>query len=106
MNKTKRKTKLVPFGDECKLRIPTDAIDCSRLGFFDALEYDCFDLVKRYCDALGLEIIGEDGEDSISFDIAKDIQDLILSIFEKAGVRFKFDADDNVSASKGQGVAL
>ena len=39
----------VDFGDECQIVIPNGEIDCSRLGYFDELESDCWNLVKQYC---------------------------------------------------------
>lgn len=78
---------IVPFGDECTISISNDPIDCSQLGYFDDLEYDCWDLIKKYCDKLGIKI--ESG--NISFDIAKGIQDHIIDQFKDAGVNFKFE---------------
>lgn len=84
--------KIVDFGDECKIRIPDDPVDCSRLGYFDELEEECWNLVKAYAKQFGIEIqpIDEDGA-AISFDIAKGIQDKIIGEFENAGVKFKFE---------------
>ena len=81
--------KIIPFGDGCKISIPEQPIDCSKIGYFDELEYDCWELVKTYCGYLGIEIVS--GE--ISFDIAKGIQDRIIEQFQKAGVQFKLNKD-------------
>ena len=81
--------KVVEFGDECVISIPAKPIDCSKLGYFDELEYDCWDLVKKYCDRLGIEIKSGD----ISFDIAKGIQDHVIEQFQNAGVEFNFNND-------------
>lgn len=78
--------KIVPFGDDCKISIPEQPIDCSKIGYFDELEYDCWELIKTYCGYLGIEIVSGD----ISFDIAKGIQDHIIEQFKKSGVQFKF----------------
>ena len=89
---------VVQFGDDCTISIPKDAIDCSKLGYFDELEYDCWNLVKKYCERMGIEI--ESGD--ISFDIAKGIQDHIIEQFEAAGVKFYFEdiAEDNSPVMK------
>lgn len=88
----KREKQTRDFGDECQIVIPEQPIDCSRLGYFDELEYECWDLVKRYCEHLGIEILpNEDGEEAISFDIAKGIQDKIIEELQQAGVEFKFE---------------
>lgn len=84
----------VAFGDECQIVIPNGEIDCSRLGYFDELESDCWNLVKQYCATLGIEILpNEDGEEPIDFYIAKEIQDKILEELQNAGVKFKFESD-------------
>lgn len=83
------KRQVVDFGDECKISIPVEPIDCSKLGYFDELEYDCWDLVKKYCEKFGIEIKSGD----ISFDIAKGIQDHIIEQFQNAGVEFNFNND-------------
>lgn len=84
--------KIVGFGDECKIRLPDEPVDCSRLGYFDELEDECWNLVKAYAKQFGIEIhpADEDGA-AISFDIAKGIQDKIIEEFENAGVKFKFE---------------
>ena len=83
------KKTVVQFGDECEISIPSTPIDCTKLGYFDELEYDCWDLVKKYCDKFGIEM--KSGE--ISFDIAKGIQDHIIEQFQNAGVEFNFNND-------------
>lgn len=87
--------KTVPFGDECAIQIPEKPIDCSKMGFFDELEYDCWDLIKKYCERFGIEIKSGD----ISFDISKGIQDNIIGQFQRAGVIFSFgeDADETTT---------
>lgn len=90
---------VVRFGDDSFIAVPDDTIDCSALGYFDELECDCWELVKKYCDKLGIQMLpNEDGEQPISFDIAKGIQDHILSAFEDAGVDFKFATADEDEA--------
>ena len=88
------KRQVVQFGDECTISIPKEPIDCSKLGYFDELEYDCWDLVKKYCERLGIKI--ESGD--ISFDIAKGIQDHIIEQFQEAGVNFNFEDIEQVDS--------
>ncbi len=86
------------LGDECQIIIPSEPVDCSRLGYFDELEEECWDLVKLYCKWLGIELVpDEDGEIPISFDIAKSIQDTILNNLEEAGVQFVYDAQNQTN---------
>ena len=87
----------IPIGDEHEVKYSKEMVDCSRLGFFDAMEESCWDLFKSYCDLLGVQLISEDDdEDTISFDIAKGIQDHIIDLFLKAGVKLKFDSGPEV----------
>ena len=88
----KQPRKVVDFGDDCQIVLPDEPIDCSRLGYFDTLEYECWDLVKKYCDHLGIEILpDEDGEEAINFYITKQLQDKILEGLQEVGVQFKFE---------------
>ena len=93
------KEEYVNFGDGCQIKLPEKPINCSRLGYFDELEEECWHLVKQYCATFGIEFMPqEDGEAPISFDIAKGIQDYILEQFEDAGVRFNFEAQETDEA--------
>ena len=88
----KQPKKVVDFGDDCQIVLPDEPIDCSRLGYFDTLEYECWDLVKKYCDHLGIEILpDEDGEEAVNFYITKQLQDKILEGLQEVGVQFKFE---------------
>lgn len=59
----------------------------------DELEYDCFDLFKKYAAAFGIEIIDKDN-DEIDFFTAKTIQDAIIQIFENTGFKIKHNIAD------------
>ena len=88
----KQPRKVVDFGDDCQIVLPDEPIDCSRLGYFDTLEYECWDLVKKYCEHLGIEILpDEDGEEAVNFYITKQLQDKILEGLQEVGVQFKFE---------------
>ena len=91
----REKEEYVDFGDGCKIKLPDKPVDCSRLGYFDELEEECWRLVKQYCATFGIELLPqEDGGAPISFDIAKGIQDYILEQLQEAGVRFNFEAQE------------
>ena len=87
-----------PFGDETRIVLPDESVDCSYEGFFDETEYSCWNLIKEYADLFGVKIVPEcpedfeDDEDNepISFDMAKSVQDFIIDLFKKAGVTFEF----------------
>lgn len=83
------KRMIVQLGDECEISVSAEPIDCTKMGYFDELEYDCWDLVKKYCEKFGIEIT----KGEISFDIAKGIQDHIIEQFQNAGVEFNFNND-------------
>lgn len=96
----REKEEYVNFGDGCQIKLPEKPVNCSRLGYFDELEDECWNLVKQYCAMFGIEMRpDEDGEEApISFDIAKGIQDYILEQFEAAGVRFNFETQETDEA--------
>jgi len=86
---------IVDFSDECQIVLPNEPIDCSRLGYFDELEYDCWSLVEKYAGQLGIKIISDEPKESrISFDIAKGIQDYILDKFIEAGADIRFSPEE------------
>ena len=81
----------VPLGDEHEIKIPEEPIDCSELECFDELEESCWALFKSYCEYLGIKLVNDDDdEETISFDIAKGIQEHILNVLQNAGIKFKF----------------
>lgn len=87
--------KEVAFADDCSVIVPDKAIDCSKLGFFDEIEYDCWHLVEKYAELLGIKLIQSPLDDEpISFDVAKAVQDCILEQFEKVGVQFNFENEE------------
>ena len=103
MKETKRDERsIAQFGDGAEISYPRKPIDCSRLGYFDVLEYECWELVKQYAEHLGIEIVTED-EGGISFDVAKDIQELILEWFKGAGVKFRWDPASPVDGEECDG---
>lgn len=77
------------IGDGTIIHAPEE-VKADTLNFFDDLEYECWELFKQYAHALGIEIEGEGDADSIDFYIAKQIQETVLDIFEKDGVKIKY----------------
>ena len=87
--------KVADFGDDCQIVIPKEPIDCSKLGYFDELESDCWDLVKGYLAKFGIEILpNEDGEEPMSDYVAKGVQDKVIELLQEAGAEFKFEQDE------------
>ena len=56
----------------------------------DELEYECFELFKKYAVAFNIEIIDTD-DDKIDFYTAKTIQDTIIKIFEDTGFKISVE---------------
>lgn len=83
------------FGDNCLIEKKNTPIDVSALGFFDSLEFDCWLLIKKYADAFGIKITGfeSDDDNDVSWDLAKEVQETILNIFEDSGIKFIKEAD-------------
>ncbi len=77
------------IGDGTIIHAPEE-VKADTLNFFDDLEYECWELFKQYAAALGIEIEGEGDSDCIDFYIAKQIQETVLDIFQKDGVKIKF----------------
>ncbi len=99
--------RIANLGDDCVIVIPQKPVDCSKLGFFDELEEDCWELMKNYCAALGIEMLpDDDGDIPISFDITKGIQDTILGQLQEAGVKIDFDGDIGESEENCQTVGM
>lgn len=95
------------FGDECRIVIPERPIDCSLLGYFDELEYECWELVKKYCAQFGIEILpDENGDEAVGFDIAKGIQDKIIASLQESGVEFCFDEQEESEAEENTGITM
>ena len=87
--------KVADFGDDCQIVIPNEPIDCSKLGYFDELESDCWELVKGYLAKLGIELLpNEDGEQPMSDYVAKSVQDKVIELLQESGVEFKFEQDE------------
>ena len=87
---------VIPFGDEGEINIPTEPIDCSKLGYFDSMEDECWDLIRSYASRFGIILLpNEDGEVPVNYDLAKRIQETILNEFIMAGVEFKFDENQS-----------
>lgn len=74
------------FGDESTILIPEEPVDVSSLGCFDDMEYECWNLILKYAERFGVQITSD-----ISFDLAKEVQDAILHMFEESGVEFKYE---------------
>ena len=86
---------VVDFGDDCQIVIPKEPIDCSKLGYFDEMEYECWALVKGYLAKFGIELLpNEDGEEPMSDYVAKGVQDKIVELLQEAGVEFNFEQDE------------
>ena len=60
------------------------------LNTFDSLEYDCWDLIKKYAEYFDIKLENEDrNKDDIDFYAAKAVQDAVLGLFTKAGFIFE-----------------
>ncbi len=81
----------VEFGDGYATISGPRNIDVSRLGYFDELEYECWELILKYASWFGLDVKGIDDEDDVDFYSAKQVQDTILKLFIESGIRFKYE---------------
>ena len=98
---------VVDFGDDCQIVIPKEPIDCSKLGYFDELEGECWELVKGYLAKLGIELLpNEDGEEPMSDYVAKGVQDKIVELLQESGVQFKFEQDETENIAEEDGMNM
>ncbi len=83
--------KVARYGDNCDLIIPSRPIDLAALDItaFDEVEYELFDVIKKYAKIIGCAII-PDNEDGIDFCTVKEIEEAIFKTFEEAGAKFKY----------------
>ena len=99
--------KVADFGDDCQIVIPKEPIDCSKLGYFDELESDCWELVKGYLAKLGIELVAnEDGEEPMSDYVAKSVQDKVIELLQESGVEFKFEQDETEEPVEDDGMKI
>ena len=83
----------LPLGDN-NIILSKDDINIElKTEVLDELEYDCFDLFKKYAAAFGIEMLDEDNNE-IDFFTAKTIQDAVIKIFEDAGFKPKNEQAD------------
>ena len=80
------------IGDGTKVVSPP-VVDASKLGFFDELEYECWKLFQQYCKKMNITIVDASFGNDIDFFIAKEIQEKVLSIFEKDGITINYGGD-------------
>ncbi len=98
---------VVDFGDDCQIVIPKEPIDCSKLGYFDELEGECWELVKGYFAKFGIELLpNEDGEEPMSDYVAKGVQDKIIELLQESGVQFKFEQDETEEIAEEDGINM
>ena len=69
------------FGD-VTIAKSTSKILSVNLNIFDSLEYDCWELIKKYTEQFGIELGNEDG---IDFYASKAVQDVVIGLFVEAG---------------------
>lgn len=72
------------FGEDATATAESKEI-IKNLNTFDSLEYECWDLIKKYGEHFGIKITAED---DIDFLAAKTVQDSILNLFTEAGFVF------------------
>ena len=96
-------TVTAPFGDIHDIQIPQHPINCSDMNYFDELENECWNLIQKYCDKLGIKLLPhcESDESSVSYNIAKGLQDYILESFQEAGVQLKFENEQETMSMTG-----
>lgn len=95
MNSNKNKNPvIVNFGDDAQIIIPDEVINASDLGYFDYIEDEAWKYVKKVLGYMGIKFHTKNGENPpVSFDIAKELADIVLSKLESAGVLIQYNAE-------------
>lgn len=87
--------RIVALGDECNVILPSTTVDCTKHGYFDELEEDCWNLIKSYASKLGIDIIpDEDGDIPVDYEFSKAVQNLIINRFRMAGLHMQLNDKD------------
>lgn len=81
-------SKELVFGDGLKIIAP-EVVDLSKLDALNDLEYEVWNLIKRYMDYFGIRL-KDDSNGEPDWATVKDVQEVILKDFEEAGVKFNF----------------
>lgn len=83
--------KVARYGDDCDLIIPSRPINLAALDItaFDEVEYELFNVIKRYAEIIGCAIVPDDGDDGIDFRNVKEVEEAIFKTFEESGVKFQ-----------------
>lgn len=90
--------KIFDFGGDMTMILKGPAnVDISDMNYFDELEYDCFELIKKYAAKFGYEVEGLKSENDIDFYAAKEVQDKIIDLFKEAGVLFSTNEQQEIS---------
>ncbi len=97
----KEEDTIVDLDDQVFAVVPSQVIDCSRLGFFDEFEEDSWNLIRQYLATVGVKLLpNEDGEQPISYYHAKEVQDKIIELLKEMGV--KMDFGENIDEEQDQ----
>lgn len=75
--------------DGTKITTP-DEVDITKVGYFDEMEYELWDTIKKYLTLFGIQLENQDKPDWAT---AKAVQDKIVQVLQEAGVNFKTEPD-------------
>lgn len=78
---------ILDFGDECKIAAHSKEIHIN-MNTLDEIEYECWELIKKYIELFNMKLCHIDGKNEIDFSLAKEVQETILNLFEQAGFVF------------------
>ena len=75
--------------DGTKIIVP-DEVDISKVGYFDEMEYELWDTIKKYLALFGIKLTKLNA--APDWATVKDVQDKIVQVLQEAGVKFKTEA--------------
>ncbi len=93
-------------GDDSVIAVGPKTVDISKLGYFDELEENAWELIKLHGHRFGIELKPKyqdecEGDECIDYYAAKAVVNSVLYLFKEAGVRF-ITSDSNSDAKFAQ----
>lgn len=73
-----------------KRMVAPEEVDITKVGYFDEMEYELWDTIKKYLVLFGIKL--EEPDEKPDWYTVKSVQDKIVQVLQEAGVNFKTEA--------------
>lgn len=71
--------------------VAPEEVDITKVGYFDEMEYELWNTIKKYLVLFGIQL--EEPDEEPDWYTVKSVQDKIVQVLQEAGVNFKTEAD-------------